>query len=179
MEHFFFDSWLVLIRTAVIGVLAYVSLIVFLRVSGKRTLSKMNAFDFVVTVAFGSTLATALLSKDTTLVQCVLAFGLLVGLQWSITWLSVRSVTVERWVKAQPRLLLFQGQLQRRALQQERVTESELRATLRAQGITALEDVEAIVLETDGSFSVLKQRGSSSSALADVQGYPHAASDPP
>jgi uncharacterized membrane protein YcaP (DUF421 family) len=48
---------------------------------------------------------------------------------------------------------------------------------LRAQGIAAFEDVEAIVLETDGSFSVLKQRGSSASALADVQGYPHAASE--
>jgi uncharacterized membrane protein YcaP (DUF421 family) len=148
-----------------------------LRFSGKRTLSKWNAFDLVVTVAFGSTLATALLSKDTTLVQGVLAFGLLVGLQWSITWLSVRSVTVERWVKAQPRLLLFRGQLQQEALQQERVTASELRAALREQGITALEDVEAIVLETDGSFSVLKQRGSSASALADVQGYPPAALD--
>jgi uncharacterized membrane protein YcaP (DUF421 family) len=153
------------------------ALVFLLRVSGKRTLSKWNAFDLVVTVAFGSTLATALLSKDTTLVQGVLAFGLLVGLQWSITWLSVRSVTVERWVKAQPRLLLFRGQLRQEALQQERVTESELRAALREQGITALEDVEAVVLETDGSFSVLKQRGSSASALADVEGYPPAASD--
>jgi uncharacterized membrane protein YcaP (DUF421 family) len=74
-------------------------------------------------------------------------------------------------------LLLFRGQLQQEAVQQERVTESELRAALRAQGITAFEDVEAIVLETDGSFSVLKQGGSSSSALADVQGYPHSGSD--
>jgi len=173
----FFESGSALLRTLIVGSLAYVALVLLLRFSGKRTLSKWNAFDLVVTVAFGSTLATALLSKDTTLVQGVLAFGLLVGLQWSITWLSVRSVTVERWVKAQPRLLLFQGQLQQEALQQERVTASELRAALRAQGITALEDVEAIVLETDGSFSVLKQRGSSSSALADVQGYPGAASD--
>ena len=173
----FFESGSALIRTLVVGSLAYVALVLLLRFSGKRTLSKWNAFDLVVTVAFGSTLATALLSKDTTLVQGVLAFGLLVGLQWSITWLSVRSRPVERWVKAQPRLLLFQGQLQQEALQQERVTASELRAALREQGITALEDVEAVVLETDGSFSVIKQRGSSSSALVDVQGYPHSASD--
>jgi len=173
----FFESGSVLLRTLVVGSLAYVALVLLLRVSGKRTLSKWNAFDFVVTVAIGSTLATALLSKDTALVQGVLAFALLIGLQWSITWLSVRSDTVERWVKAQPRLLLFRGQLQQEALLQERVTESELRVALRAQGIAAFEDVEAIVLETDGSFSVLKQRGSSASALADVRGYPHAASD--
>ena len=60
MERIFFDGWSVLFRTAVVGVLAYVCLIFFLRISGKRTLSKMNAFDFVVTVALGSTLATIL-----------------------------------------------------------------------------------------------------------------------
>jgi uncharacterized membrane protein YcaP (DUF421 family) len=173
----FFGSESALIRTLIVGSLAYVALVLLLRFSGKRTLSKWNAFDLVVTVAFGSTLATALLSKDTSLAQGVLAFGLLVGLQWSITWLSVRSATVERWVKAQPRLLLFQGQWQQQALQQERVTESEIRAALRAHGMTALEDVEAVVLETDGSFSIIKQRGNSLSALADVQGYPPGPSD--
>jgi uncharacterized membrane protein YcaP (DUF421 family) len=169
-----FESGSALLRTLVVGSLAYLTLVLLLRVAGKRTLSKWNAFDLVVTVAFGSTLATALLSKDTTLAQGVLAFGLLVGLQWGITWLSVRSLAVERWVKAQPRLLLFRGRLQKEALRQERVTESELRAALRARGITALEDVEAVVLETDGSFSVLEQRGSSTSALDDVRGYPPA-----
>jgi uncharacterized membrane protein YcaP (DUF421 family) len=168
----FFESGSALLRTIVVGSLAYLALVLLLRVSGKRTLSKWNAFDLVVTVAFGSTLATALLSQETTLAQGVLAFGLLVVLQWSITWLSVRSGTVERWVKARPRLLLFQGQLQQEALRQERVTETEIRAALRAQGISALEDVEAVVLETDGSFSVLTELGSSASALADVRGYP-------
>ena len=78
-----------LLRTLVVGSLAYGALVLLLRLAGKRTLSKWNAFDLVVTVAFGSTLATVLLSKDTTLVQGVLAFGVLVGLQWSLTWLSV------------------------------------------------------------------------------------------
>lgn len=173
----FFESGSALLRTLVVGSLAYVALVVLLRGAGKRTLSKWNAFDLVVTVAFGSTLATSLLSKDTTLAQGVLAFGLLVGLQWSITRLSVRSVTLERWVKAQPRLLLFQGQLQREALQQERVTASEIRAAVRAQGISGLEDVEAVVLETDGSFSVLERRGSTTSAMTDVNGYPAVTSD--
>jgi uncharacterized membrane protein YcaP (DUF421 family) len=170
----FLENGDALLHTLVVGSLAYVALVLLLRFSGKRTLSKWNAFDLVVTVAFGSTLATALLSRDTTLAQSVLAFGLLVALQWAIAWMSVRSATMERWVKAQPRLLLFQGQLQQEALQQERVTESEVRTALRSQGIMALEDAEAVVLETDGSFSVIKQRGSSSSALSDVRGYPYA-----
>lgn len=63
------------------GVLAYVALVVLLRVSGKRTLSKMNAFDLVVTVALGSTLATVLMAKDVALAEGVFAFALLIGLQ--------------------------------------------------------------------------------------------------
>ncbi|HBM44306.1 MAG TPA: DUF421 domain-containing protein, partial [Halomonas sp.] len=61
MEMVFFSGWESLARTLVVGLLAYTVLIVFLRISGNRTLSKMNAFDLIVTVALGSTLATVLL----------------------------------------------------------------------------------------------------------------------
>lgn len=169
----FFDTANALARTLVIGSLAYVALILLLRFSGKRTLAKWNAFDLVVTVAFGSTLATALLSKDTTLAQGATAFALLVGLQWTITALSVRSHAFERWVKARPRLLLWRGQVLHEALQQERVTVSELMAAARGRGIAAFEEIEAIVLETDGSFSVIEHADGAGSALADVAGYPH------
>ena len=53
-----FDSWAGLGRTLLVGPLAYVALVLLLRISGKRTLTKLNAFDLVVTVALGSTLAT-------------------------------------------------------------------------------------------------------------------------
>ena len=93
-----YGGWQPLARTAVIGVLAYLSLVVMLRLSGKRTLSKFNAFDFVVTIALGSTLATALLSQQAALAQGVAAFAVLMGLQFAITWLSVRSAWVSRLV---------------------------------------------------------------------------------
>ncbi len=63
----FFDSWAALGRIVVVGVLAYIGLVFLLRVSGKRTLSKMNAFDLVITIALGSTFATVLLSKSVAL----------------------------------------------------------------------------------------------------------------
>ena len=74
----------------IVGTLAYAALILLLRASGNRTLSKMNAFDFVVTVALGSTLATMLLSADVALAEGVVALALLIGLQFVITWLSAR-----------------------------------------------------------------------------------------
>jgi uncharacterized membrane protein YcaP (DUF421 family) len=168
----FYDDPYALLRTLVVGVLAYVALIILLRVSGKRTLSKWNAFDFVVTIALGSTLATALLSKETTLAQGALAFAVLIGLQLLITWLAVRSKIVQSWIKARPTLLLYQGKLIDEALRSERVTEGEVLAAVRARGFIGLEVVEAVVLETDGGFSVMSRGESESfSALNGVQGF--------
>jgi uncharacterized membrane protein YcaP (DUF421 family) len=155
----FFDSWSGLGRVIVVGGLAYIALVLLLRIGGKRTLSKMNAFDLVVTVALGSTLATVLLSKDVALVEGILAFSLLISLQFALTWLSVRSKRVRDVVKAEPSLLVHQGQFLCRALKAERVIEEEIYAAMRAQGIGSLEDVAAVVLETDGTFTVLRSVG--------------------
>ncbi len=107
----FFAGWAAVARVVVTCVLAYAALVALLRISGKRTLSKMNAFDLVVTVALGSTLATILLSRDVALAEGLVAFALLIGLQYVVAWLSVRSATVSRLVKAEPALLLYRGAL--------------------------------------------------------------------
>ena len=165
----FFDGWMTLGRTALVGTLAYLALVLLLRLSGKRTLSKMNAFDFVVTVALGSTLATVLLSSSVSLARGVLAFAVLIFLQFIITWLSTRSSAVRSLVKAEPTLLVHKGEFLRGAMKQERITEEEIRAAMRSQGISAVEEVEAVVLETTSDVSVVPQpSGESASALSDV-----------
>ncbi|MDP8921487.1 MAG: DUF421 domain-containing protein [Chloroflexota bacterium] len=168
----FFDGWAGIVRTVIVGILAYAILVGMLRASGKRTLSKMNAFDLVVTVALGSTLATIILSKDVGLVEGIVAPALLIGLQLAITWLSVRSSTISHLVKAEPTLLLHRGELLHAAMRRERVTEAEVLAAVRSQGIASLDEVEAVVLETDASFTTIKATDHrSGSALASVSGH--------
>jgi uncharacterized membrane protein YcaP (DUF421 family) len=77
----FFNDWEGIIRIFIIGILAYISLVLMLRLMGKRILSKMNAFDLVVTVAIGSMLANILLNQNIPLVEGVLGMGLLILLQ--------------------------------------------------------------------------------------------------
>ncbi len=173
MQTLFYDGWWPLVRTLIAGSVSYAALILTLRIAGKRTLSKWNAFDYVVTIALGSTLATLVLSKETTILQGAVALLLLIGLQFIVTWLSVRYRGVSRAVKAQPTLLLFNGRMCREAMKTARVTETEILAAARNQGFGNLERVAAVVLETDGSFSVISQlEGATASAMADVAGYP-------
>lgn len=160
-----------LFRTLIVGIFAYIGLIFFLRISGKRTLSKWNAFDMVATVALGSSLATSFLSKDVSLSQGLLAFALLIALQFLITWFSTRFAFFEHLVKARPTLLLYRGKVREGVLRRERVTMSEMHAALRGKGITDVTEVGAVILETDGSFSIvtdIKAEGPGS-ALEDVE----------
>lgn len=173
MDTIFFNGWFALLRTGVVGVLAYLALVSFLRISGKRTLAKMNAFDLVVTVSLGSTLATILLSADVALAQGGLALALLIALQFAITWSSVRWDWFRRLITGEPSLLLFRGEFLGAALRRTRLTEDEVRAAVRAQGLRAVEDVEAVVLETDGSLSVIHRgSGGRRSSLSGIR-LPH------
>lgn len=168
----FFHNWTDLFRTVLVGICAYGALLFLVRISGKRTLSKMNAFDLIVTVALGSTLATILLSNDVALAEGVLALALLIVLQFIITWLSVRSETVSRLVKAEPRLLFHKGKYLQSAMKAERVNKEELLQAMRSEGIGREEQVEAVVLETDGSFSIVyKGEDDTAIVLSNVSGY--------
>lgn len=170
-----FSSWSSLAQVALVGVLAYGVLVLVLRVSGKRTLSKMNAFDLVVTVALGSTLASVLLSRTVPLADGVVALILLVALQYAVAWTTLRAGWFRRLVKSEPALLVRGGEFLEDAMRRERVARDEVLAAIRNQGIEALSEVRAVVLETDGSFSVLRGGGppSGRTSLADVPGVDH------
>lgn len=163
-----FNSWSALSHTLVAGSLGYIVIIFLLRISGKRTLSKWNSFDFVVTIAFGSILASMLLSEKTSLTQASLGFGILVLYQFVITWIAARSPWVQNLIKARPTLLFENGQFKQKALKQERVAEGEILAAIRSSGFGNMQQVAAVVLETDGSFSVIEDIGDGS-ALRDVE----------
>lgn len=151
----FFDTWAGLLRVLITACVAYAALVVMLRISGKRTLGKMNAFDLVVTVALGSTLATVLLNRDVPLAEGILALLVLICLQYMIAWVSIRSATFDRFIKSEPTLLVHDGRYLDIALRTQRVTRAEVDAALRAQGKTAIGDIQFVVLETDGTLTVI------------------------
>lgn len=165
-----FDGWPDLVRVLAVGTASYVTLVVVLRASGKRTLAKLNAFDLVVTVAIGSTLATAFLSRDVSWSEGVAALAVLALLQSVVATVTARYPRARAVVTAEPTLLLRDGVLLHQALTQQRLTASEVRQSIRASGHGDLKDVAAVVLETDGTLSVIASgRAGDRSALLDVR----------
>ncbi|GAA1767039.1 DUF421 domain-containing protein [Kocuria aegyptia] len=166
-----FDSWADVLRILLVGAASYATLVVILRLSGKRTLGQLNVFDFVVTVALGSTLATIFLSTDVSWTEGFTALALLAGLQLLVAWISARWPRARRFFTSEPALLLADGRIRHDALHRNRLTESELRQAVRMQGTGDLSQVKAVVLETNGKLSVItSEKYGDGSALENVRG---------
>lgn len=165
-----FDDWSGVLRVLALGTTGYGSLLFVLRISGKRTLAKLDAFDWVVNVALGSVLASILLSRNVAWAEGVAALVLLAGLQFAVAWLTSHVPRSRSVVTARPSLLLEDGRVLHEALRRQRMSESELRQAVRASGSGDLSCVAAAVLETDGSISVVPaSQAGNRSALEGVE----------
>jgi uncharacterized membrane protein YcaP (DUF421 family) len=160
--NYFFAGWEPIVRIVIAGTAMYISLLIFLRLSGSRTIASMTVFDFVVTVAIGAAFGGSLTAKAIPLAEAVTAFGLLVGLQYAVAWIGARWPRFRRRVTNRPALLYFRGEFSQETMRDARLTEAELRATVRKRGIGSMDDVEAIILESAGDVSVITSVGDGS-----------------
>lgn len=151
----FLESWESLLRVVFVGVSTYVALVVLLRISGKRTLSKMNMFDFIVTIALGSIFATIIISKDVTVARGIVGAMTLILSQYVVTSLSTRFSWFQNLVKGEPSLLYYDNRFLTKNMRKERVTKEEVYQAMRKSGLLTMEQTHAVVLETDGSFTAI------------------------
>lgn len=155
MDNFLFGSVNSLGRIIAAAPILYCALILFVRLSGKRSTSDMNNFDWIVTVAMGSVIGSGILVKEVGLMEALVAIALLLLLQYGATRAMLDSATARRLIKAEPRLLVSRGQYLPAAMRKERITEGEVLAAIRESGMFDLNQVRAVVLESDATLSVI------------------------
>jgi uncharacterized membrane protein YcaP (DUF421 family) len=153
--QFLWDGWEPLARILVVGTLGYVWLVMLLRTTGPRNLAKMTPFDFVIAVTLGSAFGRVLTAQEVAVSDAVVAFALLVALQWLLANLRARSKAFAKLVDTGPTLLYHRGRPLPDALRRHRLKEADLHSAAREQGMGSLQDVEAIVLQADGTFAVI------------------------
>ena len=133
----------------------YLALILFTRLAGLRSFSKMSSFDFAVTVAFGSLLASTVLAKDPPLLRSIVALGTLYLIQYGTSQFRYRSSFVARLTDNAPILLMAGPEVLHDNLAKVRMTEDDLRSKLREANVIHREQVRAVVMEATGDVSVL------------------------
>lgn len=155
IKSFFFSNWVTIFRILLVGTLIYLSVVVILRLFGKRALAKMNAFDFVVTIALGSILSTTIVNKNLALVDGALVILLLLLLQFALSKLAMVSTLVNGLIKEELAVLFYKNQFDYTVMKKQRVLEGEIYQAMRAKGFSSTNNVLAVVLETTGDISVL------------------------
>ncbi|UUV20881.1 DUF421 domain-containing protein [Paenimyroides aestuarii] len=156
MKDLFFKNWESLYHILICGTIAYLSLFIFIKISGKRTLAKLNAFDFVVSVTLGSILSSIILLK-VSIAEGLTGLFIIISLQYLLAFLAKKSDTMEKVINSTPSLLFYNGKFLNDALQKELITKEEVYAEIRSYKIEKIEDVRAVVLELNGDMTVVKK----------------------
>lgn len=153
-------SWETVIKIIGSGVGIYIAVIALTRISGKRSFSKMSSFDFAMTVAVGSIIASTLISSSVNLIEGAIGLTTVYILQMLVAW-ARKKTSIEKWVDNTPLLLMNGSTILAANLDKAQVTESDLRSKLREANVTKLSQVKAVVFETTGDISVLHKSDSS------------------
>ncbi|MGP5407898.1 DUF421 domain-containing protein [Psychrobacter celer] len=155
MDMIFFDNIDKLGRIVLTSVMVYVLIVLVTKVSGKRSTSQLNNFDWVVTVMIGSLGASTILLKDVPFIEGVSSILVLYLLQFLVTKYASVSPQFSNFILSEPRIVFYQGQFLPDAMRSERLTRQEIECAMRSQGINNFDDVEAVVFESDAKLTII------------------------
>ncbi|MDV2860715.1 DUF421 domain-containing protein [Psychrobacter sp. CAM01] len=155
MDMIFFDNIDKLGRIVLTAVMVYVLIVLVTKVSGKRSTSQLNNFDWIVTVMIGSLGASTILLKDIPFIEGVSSILVLYLLQFLVTKYASVSPQFSNFILSEPRIVFYQGQFLPDAMRSERLTRQEIECAMRSQGINNFDDVEAVVFESDAKLTII------------------------
>lgn len=137
----------------------YVALLLIFRITGNRTLAKMNAFDLVLLLIIGEAASQGLIGDDFSVTNALLVISTLICVELAFTFIKQRSKRAERWIDDQPAVILRDGEPLKEATDALHVDLDDiLEAARKTQGITDKADIALAVLERDGQISIIPRR---------------------
>lgn len=155
MDMLFFDNIDKLGRIVLTAIMVYVLIILVTKVSGKRSTSQLNNFDWVVTVMIGSLGASTILLEEIPFIEGGASIATLYLLQFLVTKYASISPQFSSVILSEPRIVFYQGQYLDEAMRAERLTRQELECAMRTEGISSLNEIEAIVFESDAKLTII------------------------
>jgi uncharacterized membrane protein YcaP (DUF421 family) len=142
----------VVIRSLVIFALLWLAI----RVSGKREVAQLSAFDMILLVTLGDLVSQGVVQEDYSLTSATIAVCTFALAGVALSWLGYHVPRARPVLEGQPRIVVRDGEPMLEVLAGERMTLEDLAGAARGRGIRHLREVELCVLETDGSFSFFR-----------------------
>ena len=160
-QTWFSINWQQVVGIALSVIGFYFCLILFTRIVGLRSFSKLSSYDLAMTVGIGSILASTVLSKSTSLLQGVFAIGMLFTLQAVLSIIRRKFKPFKALIDNQPIILMANGAYLYDNLKEAKLSENDIKQILRKNGIKSKSEVFAVIMETTADISVIKSSDTS------------------
>jgi uncharacterized membrane protein YcaP (DUF421 family) len=143
----------VLVRSAVI----FFVLLLFTRFLGKKQKSELTFFNYITGISIGTIAGTLSFDSRISMADGITSLIVWVALTFIVGYISLKSYRLRTLINSEPVLLIKNGRILEKALQNERVTVDDLNTMLRDKDVFSIEDVEIAILETNGKLTVMKK----------------------
>jgi uncharacterized membrane protein YcaP (DUF421 family) len=148
-------------------IIVYVSLIVGLRLSGKRELAQLNPFDLIVLLMLSNTVQNAIIGNDNSVTGGLIGAASLLAVNYLVVRFLYDHRKIDQLIEGSPDVLIEDGKVHEHKLKRELITKEELAAAARKQGFDSLSEVRQCVLEPGGTLSFTARK-------PDTEDYRHA-----
>lgn len=139
----------------------YIFLMIIFRISGKRSLSQITTFDFVLLLIIGESTQQALLGNDFSITNAFLVILSLIALEIGLSILKGNVPVAEKWMDGLPLIILKDGNPIQERMQKARVEEDDILSSAReTQGLERLDQIKYAVLERSGGISIIPKQKS-------------------
>jgi uncharacterized membrane protein YcaP (DUF421 family) len=145
---------------AVRAVVVYVFLLLAIRIFGRRELGQLTAFDIIVLLTLSNILQNSMIGNDNSVTGGMVGAVVLLSANLVLAFVVSRRPAVERVVEGGPKILIHDGKVQLHAIRREMLTEQDLLAAVRREGIESFENVRLAISEPNGMISVIPKKDS-------------------
>ncbi len=151
-----FDSAYRIFEVTVVTFLIYISFMVFLRFSGKRTLANFKIYDWVLSITIGSVAASTIVFEEILFLEGVVAIILLILFQRSLAHLSVKSYKARVILEGRPMLVFYRGNFLQKNMKKGGITKTDISQNIRLKANATPDKVDAMILEKNGALAVIE-----------------------
>ncbi len=137
------------------SVVVYLSILIALRIFGKKELSQLSVIDLVFILLISNSVQNAMVGPDNSLIGGLIAAGALFMVNFILKQISYRNKRFSTFLQGSPVILIHEGKIIEENLRKEKITTAELDLAIREHGVASVQNVNLAILETDGNISIL------------------------
>ena len=158
--------------TFIRSIILYIIVLIVMRLMGKREIGQLQPFELAISIMIADLATIPMTEIGIPIFNGIIPILGLLFMHLIISIINLKSTKIREIICGKPRILIYRGKIDEKALKKERFTINELQEKLRGNGVVNLGDVEYAILETSGDVTVIQKPDKRTTIPADFNIMP-------